>query len=240
MTSRNEWVKEVAWLLWKQSLSESKTTTRTERTRGEQKQDEAISLRLSDLRLTMAGKPREQQRTRGGSVCGRGDTRNFTFCLCEVRQERIKGVVVHPQHSTSGPVGSRTGGPVASARWLYPDDPAAEETETDRETIFTVDSWSSGCFLCLLPWPDLSCFTNPQVFHKHLSHTQTFWSSSTPRCLKTLLLLFFLHSLALWWAFFCVCSFSFHICPLQHSISLPFTCQELWRYIVFGKAADRR
>lgn len=45
--------------------------------------------------------------------------------------------------------------------------------QTDRQKIFTVDSWHGCYFHCLLFWPDLSCFTNPQVFHKHLSHTRS-------------------------------------------------------------------
>lgn len=45
--------------------------------------------------------------------------------------------------------------------------------QTERKTgrwFFHIESWNSCYFCCLLFWPDLSCFTNPQVFHKHLSH----------------------------------------------------------------------
>lgn len=40
----------------------------------------------------------------------------------------------HLQRSTSGPACSRTAGPAASARWLYPGDPARAETQVTHGT----------------------------------------------------------------------------------------------------------
>lgn len=66
----------------------------------------------------------------------------FVYVRTDGRDIRVAQCVGkgHIQRSTSGPAGSRTWGLVASAQWLYPDDPGRGGRQTDREKIFTVDS----------------------------------------------------------------------------------------------------
>lgn len=174
--------------------------------------------------------------TVGGIAKGGGRPRRyvslhkFTVCLCEDGWERYMCCAVclegHIQRSTSGPAGSRTWGLVASAQWLYPDDPGRGGRQTDREKIFTVDSWHGCYFHCLLFWPDLSCFTNPQVFHKHLSHTRS-CRAATHSWLSHTLPRSFPFSLSL-------IQF-FHIFPLQRCISLFHLSRVLQVHSVRGK-----
>ena len=74
-------------------------------------------------------------------------------------------------------------------------------------------------FHCLLFWPDLSCFTNPQVFSKHLAHTQSH-RATRHSCLSHSFPPTVFSILPLSDPFF------FYIFPLQLSIFLSFTCQE--------------
>lgn len=128
----------------------------------------------------------------------------------------------HIQRSTSGPAGNRTRGRVASVRWLYPGDPGRQNRrKTGRRfstLIHKVDAISTA--VC----SDLICPASPT--HKYF--TNTFHTRNlaerphTPGCHTPSLIFFFPHPpLLIQGCFF----FSpLHIFPLQHSISLSFTC----------------
>lgn len=116
------------------------------------------------------------------------------------------------------------------------------DMQTDRqeekgESFFffcSVDSWHGCYFHCLLFWPDLSCFTNPQVFHKHLSHTRS-RRATTHSCLSRTLPRSFPLSLALSLFLRFSFSFFFHIFPLCHSISLFHLSRVLQVHSVWGE-----
>lgn len=116
----------------------------------------------------------------------------------------------HLQRSTSGPACSRTAGPAASARWLYPGDPARAETQVTRGTAASART---------RPDPDPAPPTHKDFTNSSHAELRTAgWLAGwhEPRLPRP----------ALGFFFFAVVVF-FHIYRLGDSISFYFTCREV-------------
>lgn len=138
----------------------------------------------------------------------------------------------HIQRSTSGPAGSRTWGLVASAQWLYPDDPGRRRRQTDTQTgrrfsLLIHDTAAISTAFC----SGLICPASPtHKYFTNTSHTRDLAERPhTPGCHTPSLVLFHSPSVSDSGLFF-----SLHIFPLRRSMARSFTCQEFCRYTVFG------